>query len=171
MDRALDAAGKQIAAAEICALELYRLLRAVRGQDQVGPTAVLPPRGVAGGDAKIIPLFPSMWKAGRQGVVYASRRMPDESSVDPLESGAQSKASARNRSSDDDRCPHRRRRFERRRPWRDRAWRRVSRLLYSAVGLERPFVIEFRESGQRDERKLRISGVRGRRPFGKTSVR
>jgi hypothetical protein len=160
MDRAFDTAVKQIARS-MSALEFYRLLAPVVARIKCGHTGVVPPSGVQEAIAKTIPLFPFDVEVS-DGKVYTLREyMPDEQRLTgfevraingvPIEQILRTMIAATPGDGDSETV----------RPWRIGHGGAFPRLLYSLVGIESPFVIEFREPANGLERKVRLSGVRG----------
>ena len=160
MDRVFDAAGQQIVR-PMSALEFYRLLAPVVGKIKCGHTAVLPPRDVQAAMAKTIPLFPFDVEVS-DGQVYTLREyMPDEGHLTGLEvygingipiERILAGMIAATPGDGDSRTV---------RPWRIGHGGAFPRLLYSFVGIESPFVIEFRDPASGASRRVRLSGVRG----------
>ena len=160
MDRTFDAAAKQVVR-PMSALEFYRLLAPVVADIKCGHTAVLPPRDLQAALAKTIPLFPFDVEVS-DGKVYTLREyMPDEQHLTALEVREINRVpidrilttmiAATPGDGDSSTV----------RPWRIGHGGAFPSLLYSVVGIESPFVIEFRNPGSGASRTLRLSGVRG----------
>ena len=160
MDRAFDAAAKHIVRS-MSALEFYRLLAPVVAKIKCGHTAVLPPRDVQEAIAKTIPLFPFDVEV-LDGKVYTLREyMPDERHLTglevreingvPIERILATMIAATPGDGDSETV----------RPWRIGHGGAFPALLYSLLGIESPFVIEFRDPGSGAGRVVRLSGVRG----------
>jgi hypothetical protein len=160
MDRSFHTAAQRIAR-PMSALEFYRLLTPVVAKIKCGHTAVLPPRGVQEAMAKTIPLFPFDVEVSN-GKVYTLREyMPDEQHLTglevraingvPIERILATMIAATAGDGDSQTV----------RPWRIGHGGAFPRLLYSLVGIESQFVIEFRDPESGTERKVRLSGVRG----------
>jgi hypothetical protein len=160
MDSAFDAAAKQIGG-PMSALDFYRLLAPVVAKIKCGHTAAQPPRDVQEAIAKTIPLFPFDVEV-LDGKVYTLREyMPDEQHLTGLEvrgiNGVPierilTTMIAATPGDGDSRTV---------RPWRIGHGGAFPRLLYSLLGSESPFAIEFRDPGNGSGRVVRLSGVRG----------
>jgi hypothetical protein len=160
MDRTFDAAAKQVVR-PMSALEFYRMLAPVVAEIKCGHTAVLPPRDVQAAMAKTIPLFPFDIEV-LDGKVYTLREyMPDEQHLTglevreinrvPIERILTAMIAATPGDGDSSTA----------RPWRIGHGGAFPRLLYSVVGIESPFTIEFRDPQSGASHTLRLSGVRG----------
>jgi hypothetical protein len=160
MDRTFDSAAQQIVR-PMSALEFYRLLAPVVAKIKCGHTAVLPPRDLQAALAKTIPLFPFDVEVS-DGKVYTTREyMPDEQHLTglevreinrvPIERIITTMIAATPGDGDSSTV----------RPWRIGHGGAFPRLLYSLVGIESPFVIEFRDPEGGGSRVMRLSGVRG----------
>lgn len=160
MDRAFDTAGKQVVQ-PMSALEFYRLLAPVVAAIKCGHTAVLPPRGVQEAMANTFPLFPFDVEVS-DGKVYTLREyMPDQQRLTglevraingfPIEQILRTMIAATPGDGDSESV----------RPWRIGHGGAFPRLLYSLIGIESPFAIEFRDPASGTGRKVRLSGVRG----------
>jgi hypothetical protein len=160
MGQAFDAAAKQVAG-PMSVLEFYRLLAPVVAQIKCGHTAVLPPRDLQAAMAKSTPLFPFDVEV-LDGKVYTLREyMPDARQLTGLEVRAINAVPmdrilatmiADMPGDGDSRTV---------RPWRIGHGGAFPRLLYSIMGIESPFVIEFRDPASGASRVVRLSGVRG----------
>ncbi len=160
MDRVFDAAAKQIDH-PMNALEFYRLLAPVAAMIKCGHTGVAPPKDLQEAMSKSIPLFPFDAEV-LDGKVFTVREyMPDERKLTGLEvrriNGVAidrilEKMIAAMPADGDTRTA---------RPWRIGHGGAFPRLLYSLVGIESPFEIEFRDPVTGARRELRLSGVRG----------
>ncbi len=160
MDRTFDAAAKQIIR-PMSVLEFYRMLASVVAEIKCGHTAALPPRDIQAAMAKTIPLFPFDVEVS-DGKVYTLREyMPDEQHLTglevreinrvPIERILTTMIAATPGDGDSSTV----------RPWRIGHGGAFPRLLYSVVGIDSPFVIEFRDPGSGASRTLRLSGARG----------
>ena len=160
MDRRFDEAAKQIIG-PMSALELYRLLAPVVAAIKCGHTAVLPPRDVQIAIAKTIPLFPFDVEVLDRKVYTLREYMPDEQHLTglevreingiPIERILTTMIAATPGDGDSQTV----------RPWRIGHGGTFPRLLYSVVGIDSPFLIEFREPESGTRRTVWLSGVRG----------
>lgn len=160
MDRVFDAAAKQIDH-PMSALEFYRLLAPAAAKIKCGHTGVLLPGDLREAMGKSIPLFPFDVEV-LDGKVYTLREyMPDEQHLTglevrringvPMDRILGSMIAAMPADGDTHTA----------RPWRIGHGGAFPRFLYSVVGIESPFLIEFRDPGSGTNRELRLSGVRG----------
>lgn len=159
IDHTFDAAARQITR-PMSALEFYRLLAPVVAEIKCGHTAVLPPRDIQAAIAKSIPLFPFDVEVLEHKVYTLREYMPDERHLTGLEVRAINgvpierilAAMIGATPGDGD--------SETVRPWRIGHGGAFPRLLYSLMGIESPFVIEFRDLRTGAGRTARLSGVR-----------
>ena len=160
LDRALDGASRKLTR-PMDSLEFYRILAPVVAKIKCGHTAVLPPKNVRQVMDQTTPLFPFDVEV-LNGKVYVAREyLPDEQKLEGLELRrinrigtdrilsvmlAATPADADSQTA---------------RPWRI-AHENIftfSRVLYSLLGVESPFQIEFRNPNDGKKRTLKVSGL------------
>jgi hypothetical protein len=160
LDRAFDAAAGRIDH-PLTALEFYRLLAPVVARIKCGHTAVNPPRDLQQAMNRNVPLFPLNVEV-LGGKVYVFREYSaEEHGLEgqeirringiPIETILTTMLAATPGDGDSQTV----------RPWRVGHGGGFARLLYSLVGIESPFHVEFRDPASGKSKDLTLAGVIG----------